>query len=98
MIRIIIAILRTEASTSTIHHQFWDLEEKTQQQVLDLFVDEDVYKMLETPTLRDNQSFQQFIQTITLDEFEVLMKVIQVLKNFGVFYDKDCLLFSKLFF
>eukprot|EP00092_Neocalanus_flemingeri_P040570 GFUD01044176.1.p1 GENE.GFUD01044176.1~~GFUD01044176.1.p1 ORF type:complete len:277 (-),score=71.74 GFUD01044176.1:40-870(-) len=80
----------------SLHRQFQTLKKINQQQVLELFEDEDVYKILESPALRDNRSFKNFLLTISLEEFEILMKVIQVMNNNGILYENYCLLFPNL--
>jgi len=81
---------------STLHTQFQALEEAKQQQILDLFKDQDIYKMLEAPAIRDNDGFKEFLGTISLSEFEILMQIIQVMNNHGILYEKFCLLFHNL--
>eukprot|EP00092_Neocalanus_flemingeri_P017106 GFUD01018501.1.p1 GENE.GFUD01018501.1~~GFUD01018501.1.p1 ORF type:complete len:282 (-),score=76.08 GFUD01018501.1:43-888(-) len=80
----------------SLHRQFQTLKKINQQQVLELFEDEDIYKILESPALKDNPSFKNFLLTISLEEFETLMKVIQVMNNNGFLYDKYCLLLPNL--
>ena len=66
--------------------------------MLGLFQDQDVYKTLESLALRNNQCFKDFLCTISLDEFEILMAVVQVINSCGVLYDNHCLLFPNIQF
>jgi len=81
---------------SKLYHQFQVLDNSSKLQICNLFDDQDVYKTLETPALRENQDLQAFLLTISLEQFETLMKVIQVMCNFGILYEKFCLLFLNL--
>jgi len=76
--------------------QFKNLSTSQKQEVSLCFGDEDVYKTMEHPMLRDNKQFLAFSLTISLEDFETLMRMYKMINDKGIVFENYCLFFPNL--
>jgi len=93
---ILVLDLSDPAGVCDLWLQFSNLSSSQKQEVSLYFGDEDVYKTMEDPMLRDNKQFLAFYLTISLEDFETLMRIYKVINNKGIVFENLCLFFPNL--